>query len=208
MRHNITFKLVNPNLAKWKLYTSLMPQVDLLCSNYGIIVEKRTCNIETYEISEVIVATCQKKLFTAKHKIVELLQRNYIESRIEYLDVLSSPVIQKSVTNWRIQEVYQTIPTMDRWVACMVKVDLYAKSYGIDIHRIINRKKFSCAIRYDYIEDHIPELIAFYAGQLLAQANIYLDHNDFHETAEDVKTDNLFDELSTTTRQHRQLSFL
>ena len=108
MRHSVTFKLEKPNLAKWGLYTSLMPEVDSLCSDHGIIVEKRTCNIDTYEISEVIVATCQKRLFTAKHKVVELLQRNNIETT----------------------------------------------------------------------------------------------------TAENILTDNLFDELSTTTRQHRQLSLL
>tara|TARA_R110002049_G_scaffold147703_1_gene310584 strand:- start:26 stop:652 length:627 start_codon:yes stop_codon:yes gene_type:complete len=208
MRHSVTFKLEKPNLAKWGLYTSLMPEVDSLCSDHGIIVEKRTCNIDTYEISEVIVATCQKRLFTAKHKVVELLQRNNIETTIVFLAALSTPVIQKSVTNWRIQELHQTTPNMDRWVACMVKIDQYAKSYGIDIHRIINRKTFSCAVSYDYIEDHHPELIAFYAGQVLAQTNIYLDHNDCHETAENILTDNLFDELSTTTAQHRQLSLL
>jgi hypothetical protein len=183
MRHSVTFKLEKPNLAKWELYTSLMPEVDSLCSEHGIIVEKRTCNIDTYEISEVIVATCQKKLFTAKHKVVELLQRNNIETTIVFLLALKSPVIQKSVTNWRIQELHQTIPNMDRWVAVMPKIDLYAKSYGITIHRIINRKTFSCAVSYDYVEDHHVEVIAFYAGQLLGQANIYLDHNDCPETA-------------------------
>jgi hypothetical protein len=208
MRHEITFQLVNPNVAKWELYTSLMPFVDKICGDHEIIIERRTIDIPNWEMTEIVVVNCQKKLFTAKHKVVELLQTNNIETNVIAMKMIHPPVIKRNNTYWRIQELHQTIPNMDRWVAVMPKIDLYAKSYGITIHRIINRKTFSCAVSYDYIEDHHVEVIAFYAGQQIGGANVYLEHNYCPETVEDIKTDNLFDELSTTTMKHRQLSLL
>ena len=208
MRHEITFQLVNPNLKKWHLYTSLMPIVDKICADHEMVIARRTIDVANWQMTEIVVVNDQKKLFTAKHKVVELLQRNNIETIVIAMTMINPLEIKTNDTFWRIQELYQTEKNMDKWVSVMPRIDSYARSYGVIINRLVDRKNFSCKITYDYIDDNVVEIISFYAGQILADSHVFLDNDIYTKTANDVKTSDLFMELDEITKEHRQLSLL
>ena len=207
MRHTLTFRLMNPTEKKWFLYKSLVPHVDEICVEHGLIVEGRCSNEDTHEFTVTIVEPPTGNLHNATIKVAALLAKNGIENKLVYSNSIERPRIHTAVAKWTLAAGYESKDNWDKWVAVMPEIDAYAGEYEIKSKRNLDPENYVCELTNTFTDMESFTKYVFYSSQLCSGRGIMLEPVEEHKMSEVIAED-IFSELKSTTRQHKQLSLL
>ena len=184
-----------------------MPHVDEICVEHGLIVEKRCTNEEAYEFTTTIVEPPTGNLHTATIKVVSLLAKNGIENKLVYSNSVERPRIHTVVGTWTLAIGSRSLKHWNKWLKVMPEVDAFGGEYDIRSKRILDHVNFSCELTNTFTDIESFTKFVFYSSQLCSRTGVMLEPLEEHKMSE-VIADDLFEELKSTTRQHKQLSFL
>jgi len=207
MRHTLTFRLENPTDDLWFKYKSLIPQVDQICNDNGLIVEKRVINEDTYEITVEVVEPATGNLHNASMQVTMFLGKYGIENKLVYQNSIQRPTIYKAAATWTLAELYRTDKHWNKWVALMPEIDSFAGEYDIRSKRILDSVKYNCELTNTFTDMESFTKFVFYSSQLCVSRDVMLVPFEEAKLSEVIAED-IFSELKSTTRQHKQLSLL
>ena len=207
MRHTLTFRLVNPTEERWFTYKKLVPEIDKICIKYGLIVEKRCTNEDTYEFNVTLVEPPTASLHNATMACASLLAGHGIENKLVYSNSIQRPRIHTAIAKWTLAPGYRTQEKWDQWVKIMPEIDSFAGEYDIRSKRVLDPENYVCELTNTFTDMESFTKFVFYSSQLCSGRSIMLEPVEEHKISEVIAED-IFSELKSTTRQHKQLSFL
>ena len=207
MRHKLTFRLVNPTEDRWFDYKALIPQVDMICNNHGLIVEKRCINEDTFEVTVTLVEPATGNLHNASMEVTIMLGKHGIENKLVYSNSIQRPRIHTASAKWTLKESCRSKDNWDKWCSIMEEIDSFAGEYDIRAKRVLDPENYVCELTNTFTDMESFTKFVFYSSQLCSGRGIMLEPVEEHKISEVIAED-IFSELKSTTRQHKQLSLL
>lgn len=207
MIHKILFKMCNPSVEKFALYESLIPELDSVICNAGVILEKRENFDKSFKVKLTVYANSPQQLAGGFVAGLAVLNRNAIEFETISHDTEEDICVTQIVTTWTLSLGYRNEKTWQKWLECMPTIDSYASSYGIVQTRTNCHKTYKTKIESSFTELSAISINSFHVGRFLTNMGIYIEPIDDY-SIEEIRAEDLIDELKNVTTAHKQLTLL
>ena len=205
MKHTITFRLNDPTPERWATYLNMLNEIDIIYRKHKIHIEKRLVDHDSYEITAYLFVPSIVNLHDASFKILKVLTKAGISTTVVYNQVIERPRLYTSTSIWTLSEGYRNDIVWHKWEKLMEELDLFAGDYGCKQTRIKDKRNYSCEITVEFSDFEAMHKLIYHSGQMMAHQNIIIEPEEEKGFSE-IMTEDIFDEISFVTRQHKQLS--
>jgi len=201
----MTFRLTDPSPERWKKYKDCTSTIDRICVEHDIILEKRIVDNENFELTEHFFVTDNVKFHDAVIEIAKLLAQHKLTNTVVYSSVVKEPRKFNSCVTWTLADNYRSDSNWYHWKELQQTISEYAGFYGVRQKLHHDKKTYSTEVCSEFTDISEWSNFSFYTGQIVAKNNLEIVPKDEQEISEVIQ-DNLFEELSTVTKTHKQLT--
>ena len=204
MQQKLTFKLDNPNPEKFELWMGLSKMTNNICAKYGLV------NVSRYSCSKKYIAQvtwCSpdaEAIFMCHCEVHKLEMKHGVQSTCIEATQIHSPEIHNVTLNLQLQDGQRTRKHFDKWEQIAKTIDAETRRHNIYVERSTNRENYSMKVKVSFMDYYDWSYISYFAGNACGKAGIELLQ---YESVPDPKTEDILDQISAVTRNHRQLSF-